>query len=193
MKRVCVFLGSSPGARPEYAEATRVLGRELVARGLELVYGGGNVGLMGVLADAVLEAGGHVIGVIPESLVVREVAHTGLPDLRRVRSMHERKAMMADLSDAFVTLPGGIGTFEECFEILTWAQLGMHESPCGLLDVAGYWRAMRAMLQHAVEERFLRPEHVALLHVAKTPAALLDALAHARPPQVRKWIDRDAV
>lgn len=193
MKRVCVFLGSSPGARPDYAEAARALGRELVARGLELVYGGGNVGLMGVLADAVLDAGGHVIGVIPESLVAREVAHTGLPDLRRVCSMHERKAMMADLSDAFVTLPGGIGTFEECFEILTWAQLGMHESPCGLLDVAGYWGAMRAMLQHAVEERFLRPEHVALLHVATTPAALLDALAGARPPHVRKWIGRDAV
>lgn len=193
MKRVCVFLGSSPGARPEYAEAARRLARELVGRGLEIVYGGGNVGLMGVLADAALEAGGHVIGVIPESLVALEVAHTGLPDLRRVDSMHARKALMADLADAFVTLPGGIGTFEECFEILTWAQLGMHRSPCGLLDVAGYWGAMRSMLEHAVAERFLRPEHLDLLLVAESPGELLDAMARYRPPDLAKWIDRDSV
>lgn len=193
MRRVCVFLGSSPGARPEYAEAARSLARELVGRGLEIVYGGGNVGLMGVLADAALEAGGHVIGVIPESLVALEVAHTGLPDLRRVDSMHARKALMADLADGFVTLPGGIGTFEECFEILTWAQLGMHASPCGLLDVAGYWSAMRSMLEHAVAERFLRPEHRDLLVVAETPVDLLDAMAAWRPPALAKWIDRDSV
>lgn len=193
MRRVCVFLGSSPGARPEYAEAARSLARELVGRGLEIVYGGGNVGLMGVLADAALAAGGHVIGVIPESLVALEVAHTGLPDLRRVDSMHARKALMADLADAFVTLPGGIGTFEECFEILTWAQLGMHASPCGLLDVAGYWSAMRSMLEHAVAERFLRPEHLDLLQVAETPGDLLDAMATWRAPVLAKWIDRDSV
>jgi len=192
VRRVCVFLGSSPGARPAYADAARSLARVLVERDIELVYGGGNVGLMGVLADAVLEAGGHVIGVIPEALVALEVAHTGLPDLRRVGSMHERKATMAELADGFVTLPGGLGTFEECFEILTWAQLGMHASPCGLLDVAGYWDALRAMLQHAVDERFLRPEHVGLLLVDERPGALLDAMAAWRPPPLAKWIDRDA-
>lgn len=193
VNRICVFLGSSPGVRPEYAAAAQALGAELVSRGLELVYGGGDVGLMGTLADAVLAGGGHVIGVIPESLVALEVAHRGLPDLRVVASMHERKATMADLSDAFVTLPGGLGTFEECFEILTWAQLGMHRKPCGLLDVAGYWQAMRAMLQHAVEEGFVRPEHLELLAISDSAPRLLDALASHRPRPVRKWLDRDAV
>jgi len=193
MKRVCVFLGSSHGSRPEYADAARELGAERAKRGLELVYGGGDVGLMGVLADAVLEARGHVIGVIPEALVAREVVHRGLPDLRVVRSMHERKATMADLADAFVTLPGGLGTFEECFEILTWAQLGMHRKPCGLLDVGGYFRALQAMLGHAAEEGFLRAEHLELLAVADTPAALLDAFASHRPPDTEKWLDRDTV
>lgn len=193
MKRVCVFLGSSPGARPAYAAAARDFAAELVARDLELVYGGGNVGLMGILADAVLAAGGHVIGVIPGALVELEVAHTGLPDLRVVGSMHERKALMADLSDAFVMLPGGLGTFEEFFEVLTWAQLGMHRKPCALLEVASYWDPLRAMLAHAVEERFVRTEHLALLLASESPAALLDACADHRAPPVAKWIDRDGI
>jgi len=193
VKRVCVFLGSSPGARPAYAAAARGFAAELVARDLELVYGGGNVGLMGILADAVLAAGGHVIGVIPGALAELEVAHTGLPDLRVVGSMHERKAVMADLSDAFVMLPGGLGTFEEFFEVLTWAQLGMHRKPCALLEVAGYWNPLRGMLAHAVEERFIRTEHLELLLVSESPAALLDACAHHRAAPVAKWLDRDGI
>jgi len=192
LKRVCVFLGSSPGARPVYAEAAREFAAELVARDLALVYGGGRVGLMGILADAVLAAGGHVIGVIPAILVDLEVAHEGLPDLRVVASMHERKALMADLSDAFVSLPGGLGTFEEFFEVLTWGQLGMHRKPCALLEVGGYWATLRAMLANAVEERFLRPESLDLLLVSESPAALLDACADHRPPPVAKWLDRES-
>src|ERR1043165_174167 len=138
-RRVCVFCGSSPGARPEYRQAAEAMGRLLASRRIGLVYGGGNVGLMGLLADAALSAGGEVIGVIPRHLDAREVAHRGLPDLRVVASMHERKALMADLSDAFIALPGGLGTLEEMFEILTWAQLGLHRKPCGLLNVLGYF------------------------------------------------------
>jgi uncharacterized protein (TIGR00730 family) len=193
LKRVCVFLGSSPGARPAYAAAAREFAAELVTRDLELVYGGGNVGLMGILADAVLAAGGHVIGVIPGALAELEVAHTGLPDLRVVGSMHERKALMADLSDAFVMLPGGLGTFEEFFEVLTWAQLGMHRKPCALLEVAGYWNPLRVMLAQAVEERFIRTEHLELLLVSGSSAALLDACAEHRAAPVAKWIDRDGI
>jgi uncharacterized protein (TIGR00730 family) len=190
MPSVCVFCGSSPGARPEYAEAARDLAAEMAARGLGLVFGAGRVGLMGVLADAMLGAGGHVAGVIPQALVDREVAHEGLSELEIVDSMHERKRRMAERSDAFVALPGGIGTLEELFEVFTWAQLGIHAKPCGLLDVAGYYRPLREMLDAMVSERFLRPQHRELLVVAATPAELLDRLEAHRPPPVEKWLDR---
>ena len=192
MRRVCVFCGSSPGANVQYAALARWLGEILARRGLGLVYGGGNVGLMGMLADAVSKAGGHVIGVIPQSLVDREVAHTGLPDLRIVGSMHERKALMADLADGFIALPGGIGTLEEFCEILTWAQLGLHQKPCGLINVAGYFDHLMAFLDHSVSERFLRPEHRSMVLVEADPETLLDRFAAYRPPQLEKWIDRSS-
>jgi uncharacterized protein (TIGR00730 family) len=192
MKRVCVFCGSSPGANLQYAAVTKQLGKILARRGLTLVYGGGNVGLMGVLADAVLKDGGHVIGVIPQSLVDREVAHAGLPDLRIVASMHERKALMADLADGFIALPGGIGTLEEFCEILTWAQLGLHQKPCGLINVAGYFDHLMAFLDHSVGERFLRPEHRGMVLVEGDPEKLLDHLDAYRPPLLEKWIDRSS-
>jgi uncharacterized protein (TIGR00730 family) len=176
MSRVCVFCGSSEGARPAYAEAARRLGAELVARKLGLVYGGCAVGLMGVLADAVLGLGGEVVGVIPEPLVTRELAHTRLTELRIVGSMHERKATMAALADGFITLPGGLGTLDEMFEIVTWAQLGIHAKPVGVLNVDGYWDGLRRLLEHAVAERFVRPEYAALLQFADSPAELLDCL-----------------
>jgi uncharacterized protein (TIGR00730 family) len=188
--RYCVFCGSSPGARPEYRAAARELGGELVRRGIELVYGGGNVGLMGDLADAVLEAGGNVIGVIPDALAAKEVAHLTLPDLRIVGSMHERKALMADLSDGFIALPGGLGTLEEFFEVMTWAQLGVHAKPCALLDVCGYFDPLIALLDRAVAERFLHPEHRDMLLVDSTAAGVLDRLARHRVPELDKWIDR---
>jgi uncharacterized protein (TIGR00730 family) len=190
MSRICVFAGSSPGARSEYAAATRGLASALVERGHELVYGGGNVGLMGVLADSVLARGGRVVGVIPEALVALEVAHHGLSELRVVASMHERKAVMSDLSDAFVALPGGLGTLEELFEVLTWAQLGLHAKPCALLNVAGYFDGLLTFLDRAVEERFLRSEQRALLIGADAPDALLRRIEAYRPRPVEKWIDR---
>jgi len=190
MQRVCVFCGSSPGARASYAEGARGLGRALAAAGVGLVYGGAQVGLMGMLADSVLAAGGDVIGVIPRALAEREIAHPGLRDLRVVGSMHERKALMADLADGFIALPGGMGTLEEMFEVLTWAQLGMHRKPCGLLDIDDYFRAMLAFLDHMKEERFLAPEHRAMLLVESDPARLLSRLETYEPPLVTKWIDR---
>jgi uncharacterized protein (TIGR00730 family) len=171
---ICVFTGSRPGRRSDYANAARQVGRELVDRGYGLVYGGGNVGLMTVVADAVLESHGNVTGVIPETLVEKEVVHRGLSDLRIVHSMHERKAVMAELSDGFVALPGGIGTMEEFFEVLSWAQLGMHRKPCGLLNVAGYYQPIVQFLDGAVEQDFLKPKHRALLIVEKEPGRLLD-------------------
>jgi uncharacterized protein (TIGR00730 family) len=191
MKRVCVFLGSSGGVRSEYAEVARQLGRELVRRNLGLVYGGANLGLMKILADTVLAEGGDVIGVIPQMLVEKEIAHQGLTELRVVGSMHERKALMADLADGFIALPGGLGTFEEFFEVLTWAQLGLHAKPCGLLDVCGYFRHLIEFLDHAVEERFLRQENRNLLLWATEPDKLLDLFEKYRPSHVPKWIDRD--
>jgi len=173
-KNFCVFTGSRHGARPEYSDAAKVLGRALVARGYGLVYGGGNVGLMTVTADTVLELGGHVTGVIPNSLVSKEVVHRGLTDLRVVQSMHERKALMAELSDGFIAMPGGIGTMEEFFEVLSWAQLGLHDKPCGLLNVAGYYDPLIQFLDHAVADDFLKPKHRVLLIVEKEPARLLD-------------------
>lgn len=187
--RLCVFCGSSSGARPEYLEAARSLGGLLAARGIGLVYGGARVGLMGEVADAVLAAGGEVIGVIPKALWEREVAHTALRDLRVVSSMHERKALMADLSDAFVALPGGIGTLEELFEVWTWGQLGIHAKPVALLDTAGYYAPLVAFLDHAVEERFLRPGHRSALLVEREAGTLLDRVAEWTPPPVEgKWI-----
>ncbi len=172
--RICVFTGSRHGARSEYAEAAKRLGRDLVARNYGLVYGGGNVGLMTVIADTMLEMNGHVTGVIPDSLVSKEVVHQGLSDLRVVESMHERKALMAELSDGFIAMPGGIGTMEEFFEVLSWAQLGIHEKPCGLLNVAGYYDPLLQFLDHAVEQDFIKPKHRALLVVESEPAKLLD-------------------
>ena len=178
-RKLCVFTGSRHGSRPEYAEAATALGSELVRRGYGLVYGGGNVGLMTVIADTVLGLAGHVTGVIPNSLVSREVAHRGLTDLRVVQSMHERKALMAELSDAFVAMPGGIGTMEEFFEVWSWAQLGLHEKPCGLLNVSGYYDSLIEFLDRAVAENFIKPKHRALMIVEEQPGRLLDRFEQA--------------
>jgi uncharacterized protein (TIGR00730 family) len=190
VKRVVVFCGSSPGARPEYAAAASELGRLLVARDLELVYGGASVGLMGALADSVLAAGGTAIGVIPNRLVEAEIAHAGLTKLHIVDTMHERKALMGELSDAVIALPGGTGTLDELFELFTWSQLGLHRMPIGLLNVDGYWQPLLAFLEHAVNERFLRAEHLETLLVEDEAAALLDRLAAHRPRAHDKWLDR---
>jgi uncharacterized protein (TIGR00730 family) len=173
LRRVCVFCGSAAGTRPEYAAVARELGTTLAERGIGVVYGGASIGLMGVVAEAALAAGGEAIGVIPQALVDREVAHTGLSALHVVGSMHERKALMADLADAFVALPGGIGTLEELFEVYTWRQLGLHDKPIALLDVAGYWAGLAAFLDHAEGEGFLRAGHrEALVHAAGVEALL---------------------
>ncbi len=191
MKRVCVFCGSSMGARPEYRRAAVELGTTLAGRGIELVYGGGNVGLMGELADAALAQGGRVIGVIPEALVAREVGHDGLTDLRVVGSMHERKAMMADLADGFIALPGGFGTLDEYCEILTWAQLGLHAKPCGILNVQGYFDPLLDLFDRAVAEQFVRPAHRGIILVERTIDALLARMADYRSPIQEKWIGRN--
>jgi uncharacterized protein (TIGR00730 family) len=192
MQRVCVFCGSSPGARPAYAEATAEVARLLVGEGIGVVYGGGHVGLMGVLADTAMAEGGEVIGVMPQALVDREIAHGGISELRVVGSMHERKALMAELSDAFIALPGGAGTLDELFEVYTWAQLGLHRKPCGLLDVEEYYAGIAGFLAHAVEERFLGEQHRAMLIVEREPRALLERVRGYAPSAVLpKWIDRD--
>ncbi len=193
LRRVCVFCGSSRGSNPVFARAAEELGRELTRRGLGLVYGGGNIGLMGTMADATMAAGGHVTGVIPEALMAREVGHRGLNDLRVVKTMHERKALMAELSDGFIALPGGFGTFEEFFEVLTWSQLGLHAKPCGVLNVNGFFDPLLDLLQHAVAQGFIRPEHRELVIVETTGPRLLDRLAGFEPPSIHKWIDRDTV
>lgn len=182
MRRVCVFCGSNRGDRAEYAEAARAMGSALVERNLELVFGGGRIGLMGVLADAVLDQGGVVTGVIPRALEQREVAHYGLSELRVVETMHERKAMMEDLSDAFIALPGGIGTFEEVLEILTWAQLEIHPKPVGLLNVAGYYDKLVGMLEHAVDAGFMPPSSLEYLYLGTHAGALLDTCAQHPSP-----------
>lgn len=192
LNKVCVYCGSSPGRRPEYVQSATDLAAILVARNIGLVYGGGNVGIMGVLANAVLELGGQVTGIIPQGLVNREVAHQGLTDLRVVHSMHERKALMAELSDAFIALPGGLGTIEELFEILTWAQLGLHRKPCGLLNVAGYYDTLTAFLNHAVAEEFVRHKHRAMLIIETNPETLLERFERYQAPEVTKWIGREA-
>ncbi|HEX4964543.1 MAG TPA: TIGR00730 family Rossman fold protein [Thermoanaerobaculia bacterium] len=192
MDRICVFCGSNPGADPRYAEAAAGFGRALAGRGLTLVYGGGRVGLMGVVADATLAAGGRAIGVIPRSLATRELAHEGLTELKVVGSMHERKAAMAGLAGAFVALPGGIGTLEEWFEVWTWGQLGIHSKPCGLLNVAGYYDPLLSFLDHAVAQHFLRAEHRAMALVDERAESLLDRLATWQPPRVAKWLSPEA-
>jgi uncharacterized protein (TIGR00730 family) len=188
--RVCVFSGSSPGADLAYRAAARDLGSRLAERGVEVVYGGASVGLMGAVADAAMEAGGHVIGVIPQWLVDREVAHPALGELRVVESMHERKAMMAELSDAFVALPGGVGTLEELFEVYTWNQLGLHAKPLGLFNVRGYFDGLVRFLDHAVAERFVTPKHRAMLLVGEDLDTLIDGLDAWEAPAQPKWIDR---
>jgi uncharacterized protein (TIGR00730 family) len=191
MRRVCVFCGSSHGVRPAYAEAALALGQALVTRGLGLVYGGGRVGLMGVVADAVLAAGGDVVGVIPHALMAREIGHAGLTTMHVVDSMHERKALMADAAGAFIALPGGVGTFEELFEAITWTQLGLHAKPCGLLNVDGFYDGLLRFLDHAWAEGFIKPETRAIVKASADPAELLDLLAGAEMPAVPRWISRD--
>lgn len=189
-RRICVFCGSSPGADPVFVRTARLLGQTLAGRGLGLVYGGARVGTMGALADAVLAAGGEAIGVIPTSLVEREVAHEGLSRLETVDSLHQRKLRMAELSHGFIALPGGMGTLDELFEVLTWAQLGLHAKPIGLINVDGYFDSLLAFLDHTVGQRFVRAEHRDLVLVAAEPAGLLDAFADHEPVAVAKWLDR---
>jgi uncharacterized protein (TIGR00730 family) len=191
MKRVCVFCGSSTGFRPVYSEAAQRMGVALTKRGLGLVYGGGGIGLMKVLADAVLTGGGEVIGVMPKALMTKETAHAGLTDLRVVHSMHERKALMADLCDAFVALPGGYGTLEEFCEVVTWAQLGIHRKPCGLLNVDGYYDRLLAQFDYLVAEGFLTRINRSLVATEQDPDALLDALSSYRAPMIEPWMTRD--
>jgi uncharacterized protein (TIGR00730 family) len=185
---VCVFCGSSTGLRPLYVEAATALGREMVRRGIGLVFGGGAVGLMGVVADAVLAAGGHAIGVIPHALVARELAHRALPDLRVVNSMHERKATMASLSDAFIAMPGGFGTFEEFCEVVTWTQLGVHRKSCGLLNVAGFYDPLITQFDRGVAEGFIRIGNRRIVLAHADPAALLDALGQVPALPEAPWI-----
>lgn len=192
LRSLCVFCGSRHGKRPEYTAAARAFGQALAERGITLVYGGGNVGLMGEVADAALQAGGRVVGVIPEFLRAKEVAHTGLSELIVTDSMHSRKAHMASLSDAFVALPGGLGTFDELFEILTWAQLGIHAKPVGLLNVDGFFDPLLAMTRHAVDEGFAKEENLSLFCAEAQGDALLAALAHHMPRYSPKWLDTAA-
>lgn len=191
MRRICVFSGSSPGRLPEYRQAATLLGHELAHAGIGLVYGGASIGLMGTVANAAREAGGEVIGVIPRSLVELEVAHAGLDDLRIVGSMHERKALMAELSDGFVALPGGIGTLEEIFEVWTWGQLGSHAKPCAFLNTRDYYTPLLRFLDHVVEEAFLKPAHRGMVLVETEPAALLRSFRSYEAPSVPKLIASD--
>lgn len=190
MRRICVFCGSSAGGRPEYRSCAEELGAELARRHIGLVYGGGNVGLMGAIADAMVQAGGEAMGVIPEHLMTREIGHKRLTKLHIVHSMHERKALMADLADAFIALPGGFGTLEEFFEVLTWSQLGLHIKPCGVINVLEYYSPLLRMLDHAVEEGFLKSQNRSLVLARNTPSEMLEALKEWRPVQVEKWLDR---
>jgi uncharacterized protein (TIGR00730 family) len=191
MRRLCVFCGSSFGIKEAYVDAARSMGALLARRGIGLVYGGGNVGLMGLIADAVIDQGGEVIGVIPQALADREIAHSRITDLRVVDSMHTRKAMMAELSDGFVAMPGGVGTFEEFFEVVTWTQLGLHRKPCGLLNVSGFYTPLAAFIDQAVSEGFIKPVHRAAIVVDDDPERLLDTLLTIKLPDVPKWIRRD--
>ncbi|SDQ18135.1 hypothetical protein SAMN05216487_0130 [Pseudomonas sp. UC 17F4] len=190
VRSVCVFCGASTGVNPAYREAAIALGQAIATRGLTLVYGGGAVGLMGIVADAAMAAGGEVIGIIPEALKNAEIGHTGLTRLEVVDGMHARKARMAELSDAFVALPGGLGTLEELFEVWTWGQLGYHAKPLGLLDVNGFYSKLGSFLDHVVEEGFVRPQHRAMLQLADSPAELLEAMDNFEAPVLPKWVDK---
>jgi uncharacterized protein (TIGR00730 family) len=191
MKSVCVFCGSNPGGDPRFLESAKALGAFLAREGLTMVYGGASVGLMGATATACLTAGGQVVGVLPDFLMKKELAHTGLTELHVVPSMHERKALMAELSDGFVALPGGMGTLEEFCEIVTWAQLGLHAKPCGLLNVAGFYEPLLALVEGMVANRFVREAHAGIVLSAPTPEGLLAAMRAYRPVTAPKWIDRD--
>jgi len=191
MKSICVYCGSSPGRQEAYADAARDLAKSLVGRNLRLVYGGAGVGIMGLVADAVLHLGGKAVGVIPDALMRKELANPNLTELHVTRSMHERKTLMAELSDGFIALPGGVGTLEEIFEIWTWAQLGFHGKPCGLLNIAGYYDALITFLDHTVAEQFVREAHRSMLLVEQTPETLLDRFAGYAAPTVQKWVERD--
>lgn len=193
IRSICIYCGSNPGTRPEYIEQAQVFARMLARRGIRVVYGGASVGIMGAIADAALAEGGIVVGVIPQSLVDREVAHDGLTQLIVTSSMHERKARMADLSDAFVALPGGIGTLEEIFEIWTWSQLGLHEKPCGLLNIGGYYDSLERFLDETVVNGFLGSGHRSMLLTADTGETLLSAFEAYEPPSVVKWVEREDV
>ena len=190
MKNICVYCGSNPGRQEAYSSAARALAQSLVDRNLGLVYGGASVGIMGLIADTVLQLGGRAVGVIPEALVRKEVAHKSLTELHVTQSMHERKTLMAELSDGFIAMPGGIGTLEEIFEIWTWAQLGIHAKPCGLLNAAGYFDALTTFLDHAVAEQFVKPPHRAILIVEQTSDVLLDRFASYQAPTVQKWVGK---
>ena len=188
LRRICVFCGSSTGRNPSYRRLADQLGRTLAARGLGLVYGGGRVGLMGAVADGALAAGGEVIGVIPQALIDREIGHRGLTELRVVDSMHERKALMTELADGFIALPGGIGTLEELFEVWTWAQLGLHSKPCGLLDSDGFFGPLVGFLDHLVVTGFVQPQYRAMLHTAESPEELLAAFTAYQAPLGARWV-----
>jgi uncharacterized protein (TIGR00730 family) len=190
MQRICVFCGTNPGSRPEYGAAARQLGKILADQGIELVYGGASVGIMGELADAVHEHGGHVTGIIPQQLVEKEAAHTGIPNLIVVASMHQRKSQMADMSDGFIALPGGIGTLEGLFEILTWAQLGIHAKPSGILNVEGYFDGLTGFLDHAVREGFLTEAHRQAIIIETDPVRLLQRMHAYTPPEGEKLMGR---
>jgi uncharacterized protein (TIGR00730 family) len=190
MKRLCVYCGSSSGRQPDYARVARQLARAMVSRNIDLVYGGASIGIMGEIANAVLEEGGDVIGIIPKGLFVKEVAHTGITELREVDSMHERKALMADLSDGFIALPGGLGTIEEILEIITWSQLGMHRKPCGLLNVCHYYDKLIDFLDHAVSEQFIKTSHRSTILIDERVDVLLEKFEAYKAPEAGKWINR---
>jgi len=193
MKRICVYCGSNLGKKPAYLEMAKKLGITLAERGMTLVYGGASVGIMGELADSVLCNGGKVIGVIPQVLVEKEVSHRGLSELKIVSSMHERKALMAELSCAFIALPGGLGTLEELFEVLTWGQLGFHEKPCGILNVSGYYDGLIEFIDHAVEQQYIKGVYRKMLLVRETPHELLESFFDYRHPKIEKWIAKGEI
>lgn len=191
LSRLCVFCGSNPGKHPEYLQAAQDLAADMVRRKIDLVYGGTHVGAMGAVANGVRSGGGHVIGVLPKSLLKAEIEHREIDELRLVASMHERKALMAELADGFIALPGGFGTMEEFFEVLTWNQLALHEKPVGVLNVRGFFDPLLQWMENAVEERFMRPEHRDMVLVSREPGELIGRMQDWKMPQVQKWLDRE--